>query len=83
MNILLFPGGSVSEHRQESLLRSLEHAMANDQQFEQLLMQATADDLRDIVRDLRTRLAGAEFAARVNHDTIQAMQRAAKRGEPR
>lgn len=52
-----------------------EHAAANDAQVEQLLLQATPDELRNMVRELRRMLAGAEFAARTNADTIKAMWR--------
>lgn len=53
-----------------------EHAAANDAQVEQLLAQATPDELRDMVRELRRMLAGAQFAAKTNADTIKSMWRA-------
>jgi hypothetical protein len=56
------------------------HADANEAEFERLLVTATADDLRYIVRDLRKRLAGAEFAARTNADTVRNMWRSKGRG---
>jgi hypothetical protein len=51
------------------------HAAANDAQVELLLAEATADELRVMVRDLRRRLAGAEFAARINAETLEAVRR--------
>ena len=53
-----------------------EHAAANDAQVEMLLAEATPDELRSMIRELRKRLAGAEFAARLNADTIKSMWRA-------
>ena len=53
-----------------------EHAAANEAQVEMLLAEATPDELRSMIRELRKRLAGAEFAARLNADTIKSMWRA-------
>ena len=50
-------------------------ADANEAQFEELLVTATRADLQDIARDLRKRLQGATFAARLNGDTIRALWR--------
>jgi hypothetical protein len=52
-----------------------EHAAANDAQVEALLMETSPADLRAMVRELRRMLAGAEFAARTNADTIKSMWR--------
>lgn len=52
-----------------------EHAAANDAQVEMLLAEATPAELRSMIRELRKRLAGAEFAARTNADTIKSMWR--------
>lgn len=56
------------------------HADANAEQLEELLKTATVDDLRDMVRDLNRRLAGATFAAECNADTIRAMRSGGSRG---
>ncbi len=50
-----------------------EHAQANEAQFEQLLAQMTPPELRGMVRELRKLLAGAQFAAQTNADTIKSM----------
>lgn len=50
-----------------------EHAQANEAQFEALLMQTSPCDLRNMVRELRKLLAGAEFAARTNAETVAAL----------
>lgn len=52
-----------------------EHAAANDAQVEILLAESTADELRSMIRELRRRLAGAEFAARLNAETMEMMRR--------
>jgi hypothetical protein len=49
------------------------HADANDAQFEAQLQDADPELLRTMLRDLRRRLKGAEFAAKLNHDTIKAL----------
>jgi hypothetical protein len=75
------PGiGATVELTDDYIRRALKippaaHAEANEAQFEQLLVSATPADLRNMVRDLRKRLAGAEFAARTNADTVRAMWR--------
>jgi hypothetical protein len=50
-----------------------EHAAANDAQVEQLLLTATPGELRQMIRELRTLLRGAEFAARTNAETVAAL----------
>lgn len=52
-----------------------EHTAAQDAQVEVLLAESSADELRAMVRELRRMLAGAEFAARTNAETIAAMWR--------
>jgi hypothetical protein len=56
------------------------HADANDAQFEAQLKDADPELLRTMLRDLRRRLNGAEFAARMNAETIEAMRRRDRRG---
>ncbi len=51
------------------------HEDANAEYTEQLIAEATPDDLRQMVRDLQQRLRGATFAAQINHDTIVAMRK--------
>lgn len=53
----------------------VEHAEANDAQVELLLAEATPEELRKMVRELRRMLAGAEFAARLNRETMEAIRR--------
>ena len=65
-----------AEIRKALKIPPAEHAAANDAQVEMLLAEATPDELRSMIRELRKRLAGAEFAARMNADTIKAMWRA-------
>jgi len=64
-----------TEIRKALKIPPAEHAAANDAQVEHLLAQATPDELRDMVRELRRMLAGAEFAARTNAETIKSMWR--------
>ena len=64
-----------AEIRKALRMPSAEHAEANEGQFELLLAEASPDELRDMVRDLRRRLAGAVFAARMNAETMEAMRR--------
>jgi hypothetical protein len=52
-----------------------EHAQANDAQVELLLAESTHDELKSMVRELRRMLAGAEFAARLNAETMEAVRR--------
>jgi hypothetical protein len=52
-----------------------EHAAANDAQVELLLANSSPAELRRMVRELRRMLAGAEFAARLNRETMEAMRR--------
>lgn len=48
---------------------------ANAQQIEILIDTSTREDLQALARDLLARLRGADFAARINHDTIMGQQR--------
>ena len=52
------------------------HTEANNDQFEQLLAQTNdVAFLKAMLRQLRRDLQGAQFAARINHDTIVEIRR--------
>jgi hypothetical protein len=57
------------------------HADANDEQFEQLLVDThDVELLKNMLRRMRRELQGALFAARTNADTIEAIRRRDRRG---
>jgi hypothetical protein len=49
------------------------HAEANLEQIRECAKTADAETLREIVGHLVDRVAGAEFAAKTNHDTVVAL----------
>lgn len=65
-----------AEIRKALKIPPAEHAAAQDAQVDVLLNEASPHELRNMVRELRRMLAGAEFAARLNADTVAAMWRA-------
>jgi hypothetical protein len=67
---------SDAEIRKAVKVPPAEHAAAQDAQVEACMASASREDLCDWIRQLRRELAGAQFAARTNADTIKSMWRA-------